>query len=367
MKIILAVGPETQTKKLKKLREEQTVFENKFHKIYYLNGLKNDELINKIKSLKTEILDKELEICFLLNFDERNYDENFGTFAVQYTENFGTEGLKGITFAIQNTADFLDELDEYKRIFYQSQGFQHFQNSITSSFTSQDRENPFPIFLWKNTDEIQNYFNNEHSVMTPKRSINTRNFYDFLENKGTNFFRQSSNGMPRQYSMNRSLSNNTEPIIKHHVIITGSTSEELVARFMQEKFSENWNSSTKEYDNGRHFLYVDCTMHRQAFDENNFISKCNQVRHKLAKIILIENLNPRPETLQSDLCRLVNVFDQAELRKFLEIHFTVYVNDNMNYFKTDMFQQNFLFNCLGIEKDNEKFDFINRKTNFFYK
>jgi hypothetical protein len=70
MKIIFAIGPKTDTKKLKKLSEDQGSYENSYQDftIYYLIGLKKEDLVNKILSLKPKIINEQLEkICVLLN------------------------------------------------------------------------------------------------------------------------------------------------------------------------------------------------------------------------------------------------------------------------------------------------------------
>ena len=64
MKIIFAIGPKTDTKKLKKLSEDQGSYENSYQDftIYYLIGLKKEDLVNKILSLKPKIINEQLEI-----------------------------------------------------------------------------------------------------------------------------------------------------------------------------------------------------------------------------------------------------------------------------------------------------------------
>ena len=227
----------------------------------------------------------------------------------------------------------------------------------------------FSIFFWSNKEAIHTHFNLNIGQYVP---LNISSFFDFIEKKLIVY----NNGLPLTVT-STNISDNYPPnptslysptysiLTKSYNIVTGSTNEEIARRFVQKQFNET--SFNEEYDNQKHYIYVNCNMHRLEFDDEHFSKKCNEIKRNLTKIILIENLNPRPETLNNDLFKLKKVFSQADLRRFLEIHFTVYESNDATSLKSYILEYDVLFDSLGIQDNEQKVEFFEKRIFTFNK
>ena len=324
MKIIFGVGPETKTKKLEKLRQEEH-HKSKDHTIYFLNGIQLKELIEKFKNLKSNIINEGLlSICILLNFDDKNYEEIFWDFAKEYLKTYDEIGLKCLTIGIQQTKDYIDPKNEFKNYLYETRGYQ---------ILREKKKEDVSFFLWKNASDIKAYF---YANTVDKQEPVIENMKLFYQ---------------RIASLNE----------KKYFIITGSTSEEILKGFLFSRFRIDYKNSIDTYSSKENHVYINCNMHRLIFNIEGFFEKCDEIRNKLTEIILIENLNPRPETLNNDIVYLRRVFSQDELKNFLSIGFTLYGNVDVQSLKADVIKFDVLFENLGLGGSGERVEFYEKR------
>lgn len=326
MNIIFGVGPKTKTKELEKLRQYEK-HECNNHAIYFLNGIQLKELIERFKNLKNSIINEGLlSICILLNFDDKNYERIFLEFAKEYLHTYDEIGLKCLTIGIQQTKDFIHPQNVLKNYLYESQGYK---------ILREKKKEDLNFFLWKNVSDIKAYFfgNNVDKQETL--------------NKNMKLFYQRINALNE----------------KKYFIITGSTSEEILKGFLFANFRIDYKNSIDTYSSKENQVYINCNMHRLVFNSEDFFEKCDEIRNKLSEIILIENSNPRPETLNNDIVCLRRVFSQDELKSFLRIGFTMYGNVDVQSLKADVIKFDVLFENLGLGAYGEREEFF--KNRFF--
>ena len=145
-------------------------------------------------------------------------------------------------------------------------------------------------------------------------------------------------------------------------IITGSASQTTIEHLF-ERLNTTYDSTNNRFSKPYNEFYVNCDLHKSSFNPSVYKFNCDEIRKKgLNYIILIENLNPRPETLASDLEKLTQVFTTAELQKKLIIFFTS-SNDKMNLkeIKESALKMNVLFSSIGIKNQSEKLKFVDNQ------
>ena len=154
------------------------------------------------------------------------------------------------------------------------------------------------------------------------------------------------------------------------VLLIPSVSEHNIALFTKQKYSITYDPTIKEYTraNGQQVkLVIYSNLNRLSFDLNEFKAKCSEIRRNLSEIVLIENLNPRPETLENDLNIISRVFRSHELRSLLRICFTSSSKSlNLNEIKGDVLNFNVLFEDVMMMKNREdKVRFIENRIEVF--
>jgi hypothetical protein len=150
-------------------------------------------------------------------------------------------------------------------------------------------------------------------------------------------------------------------LAKDVYLIAGSASEENIRLLLKKKFNlDSYNPFISKYDlNNNIRVVVNCNFHKYDFDFNKFENVCNEIKSNLKEIICLENLNPRPETMQQDMNILRDVFTSKELKSLLVICFTSSKQLNLKEIQKDTKSFNFLFHdVLKIQNDSQKDDYI---------
>ena len=139
---------------------------------------------------------------------------------------------------------------------------------------------------------------------------------------------------------------------RHYILLTGSASSEYVRTFLGDKYQISYEPTTNEYKlNSSTQLIVKCDLNKAAFDLKSFELKYNEIKDGLKQIVCIENLNPRPETLEADLNVLSKVINSKELRNYLFIVFksSTKPDSDLSEIRSSSANFNVLFNALGLK------------------
>ena len=143
---------------------------------------------------------------------------------------------------------------------------------------------------------------------------------------------------------------------RQYILLTGSASSEYVKTFLNDKYKITYEPTTIEYKlNSSTKLIVSCDLNKAAFDLKSFELKYNEIKSGLKQIVCIENLNPRPETLDADLNVLSKVFSSLELRNYLNIVFKSSSQRDLDLseIRKSSASFNVLFNALGLKYKTE--------------
>jgi hypothetical protein len=159
---------------------------------------------------------------------------------------------------------------------------------------------------------------------------------------------------------------------KRYFIVTGSASENSISQVLKKVFNFRYDPEKNEYSSKDSIcdslqecisrskyiqncvVYVNCNLNRSSFELNELKQKYIDYKRKnLCGVICIENLNPRPETLENDIKVLNNVFTSSELEYLLNIVCTSSSYDlNIDTIRSEFLKFNVLFSYLNI--NNEK-------------
>lgn len=159
---------------------------------------------------------------------------------------------------------------------------------------------------------------------------------------------------------------------KRYFIVTGSASENSISQVLKKVFNFKYDPEINEYHSKDSLydnivdcisrskyiqncvVYVNCNLNRSSFNLIELKQKYRDYKNKnLCGVICIENLNPRPETLENDIKMLYSVFTGTELENLLNIVCTSSSYDlNVNIIRSEFLKFNVLFSYLGI--NNEK-------------
>lgn len=145
------------------------------------------------------------------------------------------------------------------------------------------------------------------------------------------------------------------------ILITGSSTEYKLTEFLKKRFHIDYNPSNHEYYICKNLVKVlICTdLNRSKFDSAKFKKTCAEIEGSLLEVVLIENLNPRPETLENDLSKISRVFLASQLNRYLFIHFTASGEEKqIEDIKRDVKNFNVLFDAIGIRSDSDKQKFV---------
>ena len=145
-------------------------------------------------------------------------------------------------------------------------------------------------------------------------------------------------------------------------IITGSASHTTIEHLFK-KLNTTYDSTNSRFSKPYNEFYVNCDLHRSSFNTSGYKFNCDEMRKKgLNYIILIENLNPRPETLAADLEKLTQVFTTAELQKKLIIFFTSSDDKkSLKDIKKSALEMNVLFSSIGIHNQGDRKKFVDNQ------
>ena len=102
--------------------------------------------------------------------------------------------------------------------------------------------------------------------------------------------------------------------LKRFFIVTGSVSEPTITRILKCLFNFDYDPNKRLYISFNLAVYVNCDLNKITFDFVEFRKKCFQYKN-LCGIICIEDLNPRPQTLNGDLNELTKLFSENEFKK----------------------------------------------------
>ena len=147
-------------------------------------------------------------------------------------------------------------------------------------------------------------------------------------------------------------------MIEKYLIVCGSASEDTKRDIFRDLFNLNYKNTQKVYQFQKYeIIYYDFCL--RTFNENDFIDQCNNIREKIQFILCIQNLNPRPETLENDFGVLTRAFSSTELNEKLNIIFTS--SDNLDNVRNSALNYTVIFDPLGITEFQNKCDFVNKK------
>ena len=159
------------------------------------------------------------------------------------------------------------------------------------------------------------------------------------------------------------------------ILITGSSTEYKLTEFMKKRFDIDYNPSNHEYYIFKNLVKVliCADLNRSKFDSAKFKKTCADIEGSLLEVVLIENLNPRPETLENDLSKTSRVFLASQLKRYLFIHFTSSGEEKqIEDIKRDVKNFNVLFDAIGIRSDSDKqkfvddqIDILNKNTTYY--
>ena len=96
-------------------------------------------------------------------------------------------------------------------------------------------------------------------------------------------------------------------------------------------------------------------------DKSDKLNKCNQIKNDLKMILLIENLNPKPDNLLKDIEVLNKCFDINELKEKLFFVYTFSSNKELSELQNHILRFNSLFHLLTV-LDKEKQAFVKNKV-----
>ena len=151
---------------------------------------------------------------------------------------------------------------------------------------------------------------------------------------------------------------------RHYILLTGSASSDYVRTFLNEKYKISYEPASNEYKlNSSTRLIVSCELNRAAFDSKSFELKYNEIKAGLKQIVCIENLNPRPETLEADLNVLGKVVSPQELKKYLHIVFKSSSQNDLDLSEIRKSSENFhvLFAALGLKSKADIDKYIRKR------
>ena len=147
----------------------------------------------------------------------------------------------------------------------------------------------------------------------------------------------------------------------HVELVLGSADDFSLNKFLSYKKFTKYDEQNDLFmdKEGKYLVYVNCKFYRFSFNINEFKANCEKIRSKLSRIYLLQNLNPRPETLDHDMNILSRVFTKKELSDNIQIYFTG-LNDNLESFKDEFVKFNCFFDTLGIKNKSEKLNFASK-------
>ena len=202
------------------------------------------------------------------------------------------------------------------------------------------------------------YINCEENIDKIKSEVTKYSLV--LDNLGLNEETEKNNFINNNiFDLKKILINPVPGYVWSFKLVVGSTTEDNLQHFFKLKFAIDYDKTQDlfTYDPlGTIWVYVNCNFHRMSFNFDEFLSMCEKYRSKICRIYLLENLNPRPETLENDINILSRVFTQNELRDYIKIYFTGQ-NENLDAIKTDFEKFNSFFNYLGIDDEFRKKNF----------
>jgi len=156
---------------------------------------------------------------------------------------------------------------------------------------------------------------------------------------------------------------------KKRFLITGSPKLESLIFLLRNVFSikEPSNDFNKDYETDKFIITIACDLERANFNFKSFQTRCNNIRRNLRAIITIENLNPRPETLNNSMKKLGEIFSSSELEKSLYVIFTSNDNIDETYIRESFLQFNVVFDILGISNEINKNKFAKDRVHLLEK
>ena len=236
------------------------------------------------------------------------------------------------------SASTLVDFERYLKILYEHLTDHNLKDILKIFYSSEEKSVPFKNFCF-----LEKYFTFKSDKLSAFINKSTFQLDIFL------------NGEKKRFDFFNDL-------VTSKYLVTGSASEQSISKLLSKEFKTNFISSKLEYDYSSFAMpkriYVRCDLNRSRFDKNEFKCFCNKI--KPSKIFLIENLNPRPETLENDMNILAGVFTRNELRDNVNIFFTG-SNANMDSIKSSFLSFNSFFNYLGICNEYEKKRFTETK------
>jgi len=141
------------------------------------------------------------------------------------------------------------------------------------------------------------------------------------------------------------------------IMVTGSTNNQTREFLFEHLFQLKYLPSSIFYKTNEFIIIDQSNLNRLSFDRKKFKSIANNIRFNLHKIICIENLNPRHQTLSKDLDILTSVFGPDELNKKI-----IFINtfstplESLEELRNSFLNLNDFFQVLMIDQaDRSKF------------
>ena len=143
--------------------------------------------------------------------------------------------------------------------------------------------------------------------------------------------------------------------------ILGSQNVDSINKFIKQKdYAINYDQNKDIYKfrkKGRigrickRKIYINCNFHTL----NPKIDNLKKFAKKdIERIYLLENLNPRPETLDNDMTILSGLFAKQKLEHILKIYFTGNSHQSLETIRSEFLKFDSFFDYLGIRNDDAK-------------
>ena len=140
-------------------------------------------------------------------------------------------------------------------------------------------------------------------------------------------------------------------MIKRKCILCSQNVGSIKKFLKQKEYNFNYDQNIYKYKYGNRKFYINCNFHRL---DTKIDSLKEFTKNDIKRIYLLENLNPRPETLDNDMTILSGLFTKQKLEHILKIYFTCNSHQSLETIRSEFLKFDSFFDYLGIRNDEEK-------------